>query len=69
VPVAPYVIVIWNVAQTDSVQLAVDDPDAPVVLGLAPSGELQVPYECPGPHTVYLSATGAGKTVKAQQTR
>ncbi len=50
---------IWSFANVDLVYVAIDNLDAPLMANLAPTGELQLPYMCPGPHTYYAVATSA----------
>lgn len=63
----PIVIVTWSFSHVDSVYIAVDNENGPYLANLAPTGELQVPYACPGPHTYFAVATGAGQRLVGQK--
>ena len=63
----PIVIVTWSFSRVESVYVAVDNENGPYLTNLPPTGELQVPYACPGPHTYFAVATGAGQRLVGQK--
>jgi hypothetical protein len=60
-----FVRITWNAVNADSVYVAIDNPDGPFEQGLPTNGSYDLPFNCPGPHTMYVVAVkGNTKAVK-----
>jgi hypothetical protein len=60
--------VTWNATNADSVYVAIDNPDGPFEQNLPLSGSFDLPFSCPGPHTMYVVAVSGGDKAVSEAT-
>jgi hypothetical protein len=68
VPPPIIVKVTWNATNADSIYVAIDNPDGPFEQNLPLSGSFDLPFSCPGPHTMYVVAVSGSDKIVAEAT-